>query len=157
MKEYTKGNLTVVWEPGACIHAAICVKMLPNVYQPGKKPWINLDNAEQQQLIDQINACPSGALSYNVKGENTNLKTNIKMEKPNVAGTSPVIIGLEEGKNYAWCSCGKSTNQPWCDGSHKGSGMSPVVFKAEESKKRAMCLCKHSASKPYCDGSHSKL
>ena len=62
VKEYQKGDLTVLWKPRTCIHAGVCVSKLPKVYQPNNKPWINLENAEQNALIDQINACPSGAL-----------------------------------------------------------------------------------------------
>lgn len=79
------------------------------------------------------------------------------MEKPIVAAKSPKIVDLEAGKTYAWCACGKSANQPWCDGAHKGSGFSPVIFKAEENKKAAMCMCKHSATPQFCDGTHAKL
>ena len=79
------------------------------------------------------------------------------MEKPKVAGNSPVIIGLEEGKTYAWCACGLSKNQPFCDGSHKGSGYKPVIIKAEEIKQAAFCMCKQSKNKPFCDGSHASI
>ena len=70
---------------------------------------------------------------------------------------SPYIIELEEGKTYAWCSCGKSENQPWCNGAHAGSDFKPKVFKAEESKTAAMCMCKQTKNPPYCDGSHINL
>ncbi len=63
-KEYTNGELTIVWQPGKCEHAGVCVKTLPNVYKPKEKPWINPENASTEELIAQINACPSGALSY---------------------------------------------------------------------------------------------
>lgn len=79
------------------------------------------------------------------------------MEEPKIVAKSPMMVDLEAGKNYAWCSCGKSTNQPWCDGSHKGTSFVPTVFKVEENKKAAMCMCKHSKNAPYCDGAHSKL
>lgn len=79
------------------------------------------------------------------------------MEKPNVAGTTPQMENLEEGKNYAWCACGLSNNQPWCNGAHKGSGMSPLVFKTEKTMQGAMCLCKQTKNPPYCDGSHNSL
>lgn len=157
VKEYHKGDLTLIWKPQTCIHAAVCVSKLPEVYNPEKKPWINLDNAEQDELIKQIKSCPSGALSYKLKGEITNNKTQKIMEKPNISGKSPMIIGLEEGKTYAWCACGKSSNQPWCDGTHRGSEHKPVIFKNEEGKKAAMCMCKHSSNKPFCDGTHAKL
>lgn len=79
------------------------------------------------------------------------------MEKPIIAGNSPMILGLEGGKNYAWCSCGKSSNQPWCDGTHKGSHHKPLIFKVEEVKKAAMCMCKQSGNKPFCDGAHANI
>lgn len=63
-KEYSNGEITVVWQPQKCIHAAQCVKHLPQVYNPNKKPWIAINEANTQELKDQIATCPSGALSY---------------------------------------------------------------------------------------------
>ncbi|WP_299221931.1 (4Fe-4S)-binding protein [uncultured Aquimarina sp.] len=63
-KEYTNGELTIVWKPGKCIHAGVCVKTLPEVYQPNEKPWIRPEKAATEALKSQIDACPSGALSY---------------------------------------------------------------------------------------------
>jgi len=79
------------------------------------------------------------------------------MEKGKVAGKAPQMEHLEEGKTYAWCACGKSENQPWCNGAHTGSEFVPNVFKAEESKNGAMCLCKQTKNPPFCDGSHMRL
>lgn len=79
------------------------------------------------------------------------------MEKAKIAGTSPKLEQLEEGKTYAWCACGKSTNQPWCNGAHAGSEIAPKVFKAEETKTAAMCMCKQTKNPPFCDGSHMSL
>ena len=79
------------------------------------------------------------------------------MDKPKVAGTTPIAFEIEEGKNYAWCSCGLSGNQPLCDGSHSGTGMAPTVIKAEESKTVYFCNCKHTQGAPYCDGTHSTV
>jgi uncharacterized Fe-S cluster protein YjdI len=64
IKEYSNGELTVVWKPKTCIHAAECVKALPNVYNPKEKPWIKVENATTEELKQQIMKCPSGALSY---------------------------------------------------------------------------------------------
>lgn len=63
-KEYTNGEITVVWKPKVCIHAGECVKALPNVYKPQEKPWINIENASSEELKAQIDLCPSGALSF---------------------------------------------------------------------------------------------
>lgn len=77
--------------------------------------------------------------------------------KGKIAKDVPKAIELEKGKSYAWCSCGKSGNQPFCDGSHKGSEFSPIMIKAEESKTAYLCQCKQSSNGPYCDGSHNRL
>ncbi|MBE8713011.1 (4Fe-4S)-binding protein [Sphingobacterium hungaricum] len=63
-KEYKKGDFTVIWKPKLCTHAGVCVKTLPQVYQPKSSPWVNCDNASIEELKNQINNCPSGALSY---------------------------------------------------------------------------------------------
>lgn len=76
------------------------------------------------------------------------------MELPKRAGDHPIAIELEEGKRYAWCTCGLSENQPFCNGAHKGKGMSPHVFVAEKSETKYLCNCKGTKNGPYCDGSH---
>jgi CDGSH-type Zn-finger protein len=76
------------------------------------------------------------------------------MNKPERAADTPFCVEVEEGKNYSWCSCGKSQNQPFCDGSHKGSEFSPIRYTATESKKVFFCGCKLTKKQPMCDGSH---
>ncbi|NOD35307.1 MULTISPECIES: CDGSH iron-sulfur domain-containing protein [unclassified Ruegeria] len=78
-------------------------------------------------------------------------------DAPSIAQKSPIPVEVVEGKTYFWCSCGKSSRQPFCDGSHKGSAFEPVKYTADTSKKVFFCGCKHSAKRPLCDGSHSKL
>ena len=78
------------------------------------------------------------------------------MSKAKIADTKPTVLELESG-NYFWCSCGHSQDQPFCDGSHKGTGFSPTKFTLEEKQKVALCLCKQTNNPPYCDGSHSKI
>ena len=63
-KEYTNGEVTVIWKAELCKHAGICVKTLPNVYKPKERPWINAENGSTEELIAQIQKCPSGALTY---------------------------------------------------------------------------------------------
>ena len=78
-------------------------------------------------------------------------------ETPIIAQTSPIPVEVEAGKTYFWCSCGKSANQPFCDGSHKDTSFNPVKWEATETKKVFFCGCKHSENMPLCDGSHAKL
>lgn len=63
-KEYSNGEITIIWQPEICQHAAVCVKTLPKVYNPDNKPWIQIDNASTEALKNQISNCPSGALSF---------------------------------------------------------------------------------------------
>ncbi len=74
-----------------------------------------------------------------------------------IAQKSPIPVEVEAGKSYFWCSCGKSSKQPFCDGSHKDTSFTPVKFDAEEDGKVFFCACKHTASGVKCDGSHNKL
>ncbi len=62
-KEYSNGEITIVWQPKKCIHSGVCVKTLPKVYNPQERPWIKPENATTQELINQVAQCPSGALS----------------------------------------------------------------------------------------------
>ncbi len=76
--------------------------------------------------------------------------------KPVVAARAPAVLELDPG-TYFWCSCGRSSNQPFCDGSHRGTGLTPLKFELSERKKVALCQCKATANPPYCDGSHRNL
>lgn len=64
IKEYSNGEVTIVWEAEKCIHSAICAKGLPSVFKPRERPWITMDAAPNEVLVNQVNQCPSGALSY---------------------------------------------------------------------------------------------
>ena len=132
-KEYSNGELTVVWKPKACIHAAECVKMLPEVYNPNERPWIKVENATTEQLKAQIRKCPSGALSYYMNGEENKEEESLET-KVEVLENGPLLVygtlkvtdkdGNSEVKNKttAFCRCGQSQNKPYCDGAHVKAG-----------------------------------
>ncbi|WP_100614236.1 (4Fe-4S)-binding protein [Confluentibacter citreus] len=69
IKEYSNGEVTITWEPEKCIHSAICAKGLPMVFKPRERPWITIDAASTEALVNQIKLCPSGALGYYMNGE----------------------------------------------------------------------------------------
>ena len=78
------------------------------------------------------------------------------MTEPVVAQKGSYTREMEPG-TYWWCACGRSGTQPFCDGSHKGTGIDPVETTVSEKKKIAWCGCKRSANKPFCDGAHRAL
>ena len=80
------------------------------------------------------------------------------MSEPKIADTKPKRIQLEKDKKYAFCTCGESASQPFCDGSHKAKGVfSPKIFTVEQDMEKAMCMCKQSELGQFCDGAHKKL
>jgi CDGSH-type Zn-finger protein len=84
-------------------------------------------------------------------------KEEATVEKALVAQKSPYEVEVAAGRKYAWCACGRSRTQPFCDGSHKGTGLNPVVFTAEKSETVYLCGCKQTGDRPLCDGTHSSL
>ncbi len=78
------------------------------------------------------------------------------MEEPKIAQSSPFIKEEEPGTKY-WCACGRSKNQPYCDGSHKVTSFTPIKVEITEAKTVAWCGCKHSGNKPFCDGTHKQF
>lgn len=72
-KKYSNGEITIVWKPEKCIHSGVCVRTLPQVYNPKAKPWITIENATSEELKTQVSKCPSGALSYYLNSEKENL------------------------------------------------------------------------------------
>ncbi|GHB56206.1 (4Fe-4S)-binding protein [Persicitalea jodogahamensis] len=133
-KNYGNGEVTVVWQPHKCIHSAICFRGLPSVFDPQKRPWVNIQGADTDTIINQVEKCPSGALSYRmdrVQGRNGHPETTVS--EPIVIEVQPngplllrgeVLVkdslGKEERKENvtAFCRCGYSKNKPYCDGSH---------------------------------------
>jgi len=79
------------------------------------------------------------------------------MTEPVIAQKGPYAVELEAGKTYFWCACGRSANQPFCDGSHAGTGLTPVRFDATASGTAYLCGCKQTGDKPFCDGTHATL
>ena len=77
------------------------------------------------------------------------------MSNPVRVSDVPYATEVEAGKTYYWCSCGKSSKQPLCDGSHHGTEFTPMAYKADATRKVFFCGCKATNNKPMCDGSHA--
>ena len=78
-------------------------------------------------------------------------------EEAVIAQKAPYPVEVAEGKTYYWCACGRSKNQPFCDGSHQGTGFEPVAFTAEKTETAYLCGCKRTSNQPFCDGTHKSL
>lgn len=133
-KEYSNGEVTILWNSSKCIHSEKCVNGLPGVFNINSSPWINPNGASSEEIIQQVSKCPSGALSIKkVEPEKPKENTNKNLHKAIITPTkngpyevqgnfeifdsqgNPVPVC---GTVYL-CRCGHSQNKPFCDGSHK--------------------------------------
>lgn len=129
-KKYTNDDITVVWKPAMCIHSKKCWSGLGEVFDPNRKPWIDINAASSADIMEQVTECPSGALSYyknneKEQTESVNVETTVEVMK-----NGPLMVygnlkikdkdGNETSKHKvtAFCRCGASSNKPYCDGTH---------------------------------------
>lgn len=133
-KHYANDEVTVVWQPHMCIHSAICFRGLPNVFDPRKRPWVTPEHENGERIMEQIDKCPSGALSYfkNEVGQEEKQIDNETIVETTKNG--PLLIygnisikdaeGIitKKHKVTALCRCGSSENKPFCDGTHTKIG-----------------------------------
>ena len=131
-RDYSNGELTVHWRPEVCIHSKKCFAGLSSVFNPNKRPWVDLSGAEQNAIVEQVKKCPSGALSYSLAGaEQEAVASQGDGPVVEVSANGPLLIkgpcvvrfpdGTEQtrGTVTALCRCGASRNKPFCDGSHR--------------------------------------
>ncbi|WP_153797679.1 (4Fe-4S)-binding protein [Foetidibacter luteolus] len=138
--KYNNEEVTVIWKPNVCIHSTKCWKGLGEVFDPGKKPWINMAGAGTSTIIEQVKKCPSGALSFVMNNEeaaspvkDVDAGTDIVLQIE-LAKNGPLLVkgacaiqyndGTVEQKQgiTALCRCGASSRKPFCDGSHNRIG-----------------------------------
>lgn len=136
-KEYSNGEITIVWQSGKCIHSKRCwneTTGLRAVFNPAERPWIKPEGASSEEIISRINNCPSGALTY-YRNDQKEVTSEVKAEQIiEVAENGPLLVygnivvkdkdGNQTQKNKvtAFCRCGQSSNKPYCDGTHVKSG-----------------------------------
>ncbi len=129
-KEYSNGEMTIVWKPKLCIHSTKCISGLPNVFDLNKRPWINAEGATTNEMIDQVKECPSSALSFFINSDKQKGEQEMSDVKIDLMENGPILVnGKVELKNsngevvpteatVALCRCGGSNNKPFCDGTH---------------------------------------
>jgi uncharacterized Fe-S cluster protein YjdI len=132
-KEYTNGEVTIVWKPEQCIHSGNCFRGLNEVFNPQKLPWVSPDATTSQKIIDQVKRCPSGALSYYMNKSSDQVSETPSTPSPALVEPTPngpllvhgeiaVKVGddtIRKSKVTAFCRCGGSANKPYCDGTHR--------------------------------------
>lgn len=131
-RDYVGKAITIHDNRGVCAHAGVCTDRLSTVWRMGVEPWIDPDGAGVEAIIETIEACPSGALSYTINGEEHRDRDNpasIKLAKngPYVVTGGITLEGVEFGEgasreHFTLCRCGASKNKPFCDGSHYDAG-----------------------------------
>ena len=144
MRKYKNSQLIVYWFPELCAHPSICVKLLPKVFDPDRRPWVDINAAEPEEIIRCIDRCPSGALQCSLPGGSSvdpvlaSGAGNIGYARKHPAsvrirtcGKGPMTVEgpveilnrtgeiLKTGSRTVLCCCGRSCNSPFCDGSHK--------------------------------------
>ena len=139
--KYANDKITVHWDSEVCIHSAVCVKNLGNVFDTSKRPWVNVDGASPDEIVQLIDTCPSGALQYELSSNESEAnkqenKMDSKKVKVTIAENGPYLIKgeftvedsqgnkVETKEMAALCRCGASSNKPFCDGTHKKVGFS---------------------------------
>ena len=131
-KEYTNGEVTIVWQPSLCIHSENCWRGLPEVFRYKQKPWVDPQGADTSTIKAQIDKCPSGALSYYMNADGDKASVTGGGLEIDVIDNGPLRITGKMSIQYkgetidkekaSLCRCGASENKPFCDGSHKKIG-----------------------------------
>lgn len=144
-RDYSNKDITVHWRPAKCIHATICYVRLREVFDPSRRPWIDLNRASTEEIIDIVNQCPTDALTYtkieatkettpNDKEKTTQSLNDDSKTKIQILKDGPALISgefsikdidgnqLASANSVAICRCGKSLSMPFCDGTHNKIG-----------------------------------
>lgn len=138
-KAYSNDDITVIWKPDVCIHSTKCWKASVAIFNPKRRPWIDMSAGTTEQIIKIVDNCPSGALSYerikNLSGKKAQAvqdqqsQPTVQVSKggPYIVKGKFVLVGTDEQEvtkegSVALCRCGGSNNKPFCDGTHRKIG-----------------------------------
>lgn len=140
-KKYTNGEITVFWQPQKCIHVTTCYRELIEVFNPRKRPWVNMNGASSEEIIRVVKLCPTQALSFKynkdidaenqinkaVESQDINAEARVMEDGPLVLKGDFVIFDTEGNtvkhlKMSSLCRCGASNDLPYCDGTHRKIG-----------------------------------
>ena len=140
-RKYTNGEITVFWQPNKCIHATTCYRELIDVFNPRKRPWVNMDGAPTDEIIRVVKLCPTQALSFKYnkdiereKQAADEVNTTDPVAEARIMEDGPLVLKgnftlfdtdgkpLRHLKMSSICRCGASNDLPYCDGTHRKTG-----------------------------------
>lgn len=135
LRRYEADGITVTWDARRCIHAGACVRGLPEVFDPDRRPWIEPGNAPAADVARVVQRCPTGALQYEAGGDTYGAppETPAELAEARLAVDGPIYVrgdlsvevpgeGVRKETRLALCRCGASADKPFCDGSHVEAG-----------------------------------
>lgn len=146
-RHYHTGNVTIVWQPHKCTHSGVCFRGLPQVFDPRRRPWVDVTAADTAAIVAQVEQCPSAALSWIRRESAAAVAETVPASAPATAAAAaastvlvdvlpdgPLVVhgslvvrgadGVESTREMrtAFCRCGQSAHKPFCDGSHRAAG-----------------------------------
>lgn len=151
-RQYTNKEVTVLWKPEQCIHSKVCWTHLREVFDPFKRPWVNIEGATTDKIIEQVKRCPSGALSYYLNAEGPQAVDTTAPQQP----TRETKEATQETAIDRATEVDVSLNGPYLIHTQC---MIKYPDGREELKQGTVALCRCGASnnKPYCDGRHKQI
>ena len=140
-RKYTNGEITVYWQPKKCIHATTCYRELIEVFNPRKRPWVNMDGASTEEIVRVVKLCPTQALSFEYNKDIDAARPDVQSPEPQevlaearIMEDGPLVLKgnfiiydadgkeLRHMKMSSLCRCGASNDLPYCDGTHRKIG-----------------------------------
>ncbi|MEN8201865.1 MAG: (4Fe-4S)-binding protein [Bacteroidota bacterium] len=164
-RQYTNGEITVFWVPSKCIHATTCFRELIEVFNPGRRPWINMEGAPTRRIIEVVNKCPTQAIVWKNNSDLTEAELAkqrhfVKEENPETL-SSPTD-NIVKQKDFEKPERIKRTNiRIMKDGPIVADGQFRIIGsdnrELKPTRMTSFCRCGESGSMPYCDGTHRKI
>jgi len=154
-RKYTNGEITVYWKPSKCIHATTCFRELIEVFNPRKRPWVNMQGAPTNRIIEVVDKCPTMAIYWKYNKDLTTAELSGEL----VSGeevTPDDVLTLQKEEETAGASIVIMKNGPiLVEGEFKIIG--PEGNELKSMIMTCFCRCGHSRAQPYCDGTHRKV